>query len=418
MFPVDKVSDDKIDNKKIVDTSDERKAFDTFDDEDDDKKPEEKKDDSKKEDEEEDDDREDDDKVTKEDEDEDEDNDEDDDDEVTDEDKDEEVNESDSLYQQVKKTSPDLFKKIPELKRVLFREAAYTEVFPTVDEAKEALETSQLFNTFQNDITGGNSEKLLVALEKVDKKSLESFAANFFPTLENVNKDVYLGVLYPEFKKMLRAAVKSGNKSLVTSAENLNWFIFGDTDVDKEAGLKPKAKDEREDKFSKREQEFEERIYKSFAQDVGSSTKGRTMRLISNAFKDSGMSEWQVKKVTEDIFTRLDEQISKDPRHMGLINSLWKQAKSAGFTSEYKERISNAYLSRAKLLIPQVRQKVLFEAKVSAKLKTEDKKRPTRISAGSGARSPVGSKKVDPKKIDWDKTSERDLLDGVFTEKK
>lgn len=333
---------------------------------------------------------------------------------------DEVIDENDSLYQQIQKASPKLLKEIPELKRVIFREAAYTEIFPTVEEAKESQRTAEVFQNFQQDIIEGNVETLLVAIEKTDKSALQNFVANFIPAVQQQSKELYLEMLYPEFKKLFRAAAKSGDERLKVSAENLNYFLFQDSDLDKDIGLKPAKKDEKEEKLSKREQEFEERIYKSFAQDVGSVTKGRAIRFISQAFRDSGISEWQQKKLTEDIFLKVDGIIQKDPRHQGVINQLWRQARQAGFTSEWKDRISNTYLSRAKLLIPKARQAVLSEAKVNAKINEgkDDKKRPTRIASGTSTQNVSSNRKIEAKNIDWTKTSERDLLEGKFVERK
>ena len=97
------------------------------------------------------------------------------------------------------------------------------------------------------------------------------------------------------------------------------------------------------------------------------------------------------------------------------MDQLWKKAIAGGLNTEDKERIINAFLSRAKVSIPKHRQKVLTEAKISAK-KAQDKKdekKVTRLSGNSSAGSsgkPLG--KINPKDVDWEQTSERDLLDG------
>jgi hypothetical protein len=131
------------------------------------------------------------------------------------------------------------------------------------------------------------------------------------------------------------------------------------------------------------------------------------------------MSDLMQKTLSREIFARVDAAICKDPRHMGNINNLWKQAKKDGFTSDWKDRIINTYLSRAKLLIPKFRQQVLSEAKLSAKSDNgETKKRATRIPSSGSSASPSSSYrggKVDPKKVDWSKTDERAMLDGKIT---
>lgn len=385
-----------------IDTSDERKAFDQVDD----SKDEEDKPDVEN------------DKV---DEDEDQENlesGEEDEDKEDDPDKEDELEEekSDSLISSLKKTSPELFKKHPELRGVIFREQQYSEFFPTVEDAKEAAEAAETFNTFQEDIASGNPETLLEAVKEIGSDNLENFAANFLPSLEKVSKETYYQVIYPEFKKMLRFALSNPDENVKQSARNINFILFGDTDVEKDAGLKPRRQDPREDRVSKREKELEDRIYNNFFTEVGGTSKGRAFRIISKAFEGSDMSPLIQKNLTEEIYKRVGNEMAADGRHMATMNNLWKQARKAGFTTEWKDRITNAYLSRAKVLIPKLRQQVLSEAKVSSVRSGKNIDRPKRIAGTSGVQN-VANKPVSAKKVDWDKTSERDLLDGKFVAK-
>jgi len=331
----------------------------------------------------------------------------------------ENLEETDEVYARIKKVSPELFKKVPELKQIIFREQEYTNVFPTVKEAKEALDTLQTFQEFNEDIGNGNSAKLIGALETVGKDALNSFLANFLPTVQKHSKDLYLQVVYPEIKKALKAAIKSGDERLEVSAKNLHWFIFGDHDIDGKVGLEPKEKDGRESELEERERKFEEKQFTSFAKDVAVTGKSRVERVISRAFEESGLSSLMQKKLVEEIFTRVDEIISKDVRFQGNNNNLWKQAKNNGFTSNWKDSIINAYLSRAKLLIPKVRQQVLAEAKLDAKIKSESEegREKKRIPTTSTSQRNFTGGKIDKSKVDWDKTSERDIWDGKVTYK-
>jgi hypothetical protein len=331
--------------------------------------------------------------------------------EESEEEEDEEELESDTLYQQLKKVNKDIFKEVPELRSVIFREQKYTEIFSTVEEATQAKEAAETFASFQTDIEKGNPETLLSALGDVNKDAQKDFVANFIPTVEKLSKDLYLGMLYPEFKKMLRAAAKSNDERLQVSAQNLNWFIFGDTNVDSDAGLEPKHKDDREDAMAKREREFEQKQLNIFSKDINVSCESRVKKIITFAFKDSDLSELMQRSLANEIFARVDAAIAKDPRHMGNINNLWKQARKDGFTSDWKDRIINAYLSRAKLLIPNFRQKVLAEAKISGIKQRTERKEVKRIPSGAPSSSYRGGK-VDPKKVDWNQTDERAALDG------
>lgn len=325
---------------------------------------------------------------------------------------------SDNLYQELKKRDPKLLKEMPQLKAVIFRERRYTELFPSIDDAQEAKGRSDVLSDFERDVTSGSSENLIKALEGTGKQNLENFVANFIPTIEKQNKDLYLGMLYPEFKKLFRAAVRSGDQNLKTSAENLNWFVFNNTDVASDAGLKAFKEDPKDKEINERERAINQRLYNSFASDVQGVATRRLQNVISSPFKDSDLSEFMVKKLTDEIFARVDAEVKKDVRHMGNMNQLWKQAAAQGFTSEGKDRITNAYLSRAKLLIAKYRQQVLSEAKVSAKIRpgVAQKRQATRITPSSTSVGRVPGK-IEGKKVNWDKTSERDLLDGKVSMK-
>jgi hypothetical protein len=214
---------------------------------------------------------------------------------------------------------------------------------------------------------------------------------------------------------MLRAALRSDNPDIQQSARNLNWFLWKTTDVEKDEGFKP-TKDPKEDKLTQREQEFERKQLDTFTKDTQSVGLSKAHRLITKSLADFGLAPITEKHLTDEILKRTLEAMDKDVRYSGQMKQLWNKARTDGFVTEGKESIINAFLSRAKLTIPRIRQQVLAEAKVSAKQGSDDNKqnrKPTRLSgnnaAGKGAQ-PIG--KVDPKAVDWNKTSERDLLDG------
>lgn len=336
-----------------------------------------------------------------------------DDDELQLDDKDEDV----SLYQRLKKEDKDIFKKNPDLRHVLFREQEFTKLFSSVEDAQSSKELADAFSHFQNDIEEGNAETFVEAISKLGDENLTEFSGNFLPALFKTNKDVYYEVVSPVIKQVLRAALSSDNENIRNSARNINHFLWQNTQVEKDEGFKPKAEGDKkkEDKVSQREREFEEKQYKSFSSDVTQVASNRLKKTISSSIKSLGLSEWSVKQMTEDIFRRTTESLSKDPRHMGNMDTLWKKAKAEGYTTEGKERLINTFLSRAKASVGKYRQQVLSEAKVSAKREdvgNNNGKKPIRLTNNAPGKSSGIAGKLDPKKIDWSKTNERDLLDG------
>lgn len=318
---------------------------------------------------------------------------------------------TDSIYQQLKAADKDIFKKVPELRSVIFREREYTNLFPDVKQAQEAKEQNDTFVMMQNDVMSGNPENLFKTIYKTDEKAFEAFASNLIPTVEKVNRDLYLQMVAPEIKKLFRFAVKSGDERLITSAKNLHWFAFGDSDIDKDAGLKPTKIEEA--KSSDKEQEWVKRALNSFSSDVTSTSVKRLSRYIEEPLRDSGLPEWTLKNLVKDILQRVDKEVSSDKRHMGNVNTLWQRAKDAGFTNDWKDRIINAYLSRAKVLISKHRKAVLSEAKLSLKTGQDGKQRAKRIPSSSATVSPsYRGGPVKAKDVDWNKADERAMLDG------
>lgn len=325
------------------------------------------------------------------------------------EDKDEET----SLYQRLKAKDKGIFKEIPELRTVLFREQEFTKRFPTIDDAQEALDLADTFISFQKDIESGNAETFLEATKQLGEDKLTDFSANFLPSLMKVDKETYYKVVQPEFKRLLRSMVKHENEDVRQSAKNINWALWGTTDVEKDEGFIPE-KNKTEDKVSKREEEWERRQLETFTNDVKFVGLNRARKIISKSLADFGLTPITEKHLTNEILSRTLEAMDKDVRYNGNMNVLWKKAKSQGFVTEGKESLVNAFLSRAKVSISRIRQQVLSEAKVSASGKPkEEGKKPTRLSGNSSAgKSGQALGRVDPKKVDWNSTSERDLLDG------
>ncbi len=58
--------------------------------------------------------------------------------------------------QQILKEFPELFKKFPAIEHAIYREQQYAEVFPTINDAKEALARNQDFKSFENELFSGD----------------------------------------------------------------------------------------------------------------------------------------------------------------------------------------------------------------------------------------------------------------------
>src|SRR5208337_3668946 len=87
----------------------------------------------------------------------------------------------------VEEAFPGLLKKFPSLRDMYFREAEYSKLFPTVDDAKEANENNTAFLSMREDIFQGNGSKLFSSIKEVNEKDLEKFSTTVLPTLFQVH---------------------------------------------------------------------------------------------------------------------------------------------------------------------------------------------------------------------------------------
>lgn len=321
--------------------------------------------------------------------------------------------EDDSVYQALKKHDKDIFKKVPGLRATVFREQQFTKYFATPADAEEAYKKADALGNFEVDLRGGNSEKLVEFLQQ--EKALRKFGTGLLKTIQSADKDTFFGIIAPEFKQFFRHAMRDPNDAIKNSAKNLHYFFFGNHEYDKDEGLVPETKSQRELDLEKREKEINENNSKAFMNDVVGSSKKRAMRLIEKSFENVDITDWHKSKLVEDIYSRVVGSMDRDVRYSGMMRGLLNKAAKDGFTSEGKESVLSAFLSRAKLLIPTVRAKVLKEARIEAKAAEGDKKkRKAKRVPSSSSSTPGGKKKFDPKVHLKPGMSERDILDGNF----
>ena len=76
---------------------------------------------------------------------------------------------------------------------------------------------------------------------------------------------------------------------------------------------------------------------------------------------DKTMSEYAKNTLISDIINQVDAALAADQNHMTVMNARWNRAKKDGFNTASKEKIVSAYLSRAKQVIPSIRDKARDE---------------------------------------------------------
>src|SRR5271166_1191502 len=279
---------------------------------------------------------------------------------------------------QLTETYPDISKKFPSLKDMYFREAEYTKLFPTIDDAKEANENNDAFVATRDSVINGDGTKFISAIKEVSEKNLERFAANILPSLFKIHPAAFWRSANPLVEEVARAmfqkGVKEENESLQNAAKYLSDYFFGSTDI-AEGKKTTIIKDEIDPKLEEDRTKFENERHTAFRGTIESDTKTQLLKLIDSKDPKSGKSrldpdgEFSIfikTTIIDRIIADLGNQLQADTNHIRYMDSLWKKAVSSGRTDTDKARIVSAYLARAKSLIPTLRSKYVSEARGSS----------------------------------------------------
>ena len=173
---------------------------------------------------------------------------------------------------------PTLFKDFPYLERAYYREQKFTELLPTIDDARNAVEKSKTLDNFEKDLLSGNTENILKAVKTHDEKVFSRIVDNYIDTLGKVDKDAYYHVLGNTVKNTISAMVseskRSNNETLLAAAQVLNQFVFGSSEFSAPTKLSIEEKKEggEEDKIKQREQAFTQKQYESARDDLTTRT--------------------------------------------------------------------------------------------------------------------------------------------------
>lgn len=327
-------------------------------------------------------------------------------------------------FKDIKAKYPDLFKDFPDLREAFFRETEYTKIFPTVEEAREAVEELTSLSTLRDKVLEGDFATVLESAKEASVDSYEKLVDNLLPALYKEDQAAFMRAITPSIENMLRSAYKdgagSGNEDLQNSALHISQWFFGTDEVatGKTTTVKKSAEPtEKETRLAKEREEFEATKFRDALNTVVQDRDVIMEREILRGLDpDSELSPYIRKKLVKDVIEEIDKAIQKDSSHVALMNSKWRRAKQEGYSRDSLRRIVSAYQARAKSLVPSVRARLKAEAlgkTVSGKKAENVAALTTRKEVPAGVASSSSSKRLpSPKEIDWAATSDADILEG------
>lgn len=259
---------------------------------------------------------------------------------------------------------PEIFKEFPGLETSLYRERAYSEIFPTIPDAKEALERAKALDSYEEEIMSGSTESLLTDVRDNDKEAFSKVVDNYLPTLYKVDESAYYHTIGNIIKHTIMTMVKDGRESgaeeLIQAADVVNQFIFGTKQFTPPSRLsREEAKaDSKETEQDEREMKFLERQFDGALDTITTKTDNILKSTIDkNIDPNESMTDYVRKHAVSEAFDTLEKVMSEDTRFRTILDKLWERAFNDGFSTESMDKIRSAYLSKARTLLPAIIKK-------------------------------------------------------------
>jgi hypothetical protein len=326
----------------------------------------------------------------------------------------------------IQETYPDFFKKFPSMRDMYFREAEYSKIYPTIEDAKEAQENNTAFQNLRDDIFSGNGERLLGAIKGQDPKALHKFAGNFLGTLVKVDNEAFWRAANPLVEDIARSmfarGVNEGNESMANAARYLSHYFFGNVDV-AEGKTTTIKREEPQNEVSKEKEEWENKKQFEFRGVIENDVRGQLTDIIVGLDERTGkakldpqelLSPFIRQTIIDRVIQDIGSTLGSDDAHLKYMDSLWARARINGRTTNDKERIVNAYLNRARAMAPALRSKYVSEA-LGKRVRAAGEK-VSKVQSIPGRTPNIGKTPsngrtdYNPKQIDYRKTSDYDIL--------
>lgn len=264
---------------------------------------------------------------------------------------------------------PNLFKEFPYLEKAYYREQQFTELLPTIDDARKAVEAKQVLERFERDVMSGNTELLLKSVKDTSPKGFAKIVDDYLPTLARVDEKAYFHVLGNVTKHtivaMVREGRRSGNEALQSAAQLLNQFVFGTSEFQPPSSLS-KVEPEVENKskeLEEREQQFIKQQFETAVGELNTRINNTLKNTVeANIDPKKSMTDYVRRNASREAMEMLEIMINKDSRFIALKDKLWDAAFQENFSKASVDRIKSAYLSRAKTLLPTVIKKARIDA--------------------------------------------------------
>lgn len=322
-------------------------------------------------------------------------------------------------FKLVKKKYPELFKEFPTLRTAFFRERAYTDVFNTPDDAKEAKRRLEVMEPIEVDLfENGSALVMLQQIHEVNPQAVQRVVTQFGDSVKQFDTTSYGLLVRPIVQELLQALVLESEKAegkngtnLLNTAKVISAFT----------GVQPAQKQERDPQLEQERAEIQQERARNHRErqtramtHVSNQTRTVCSRLIEKSLRADQFNEFTQSAVIQKTIDKLGKTLGADQRHIGSMNNLWQAAATAGYSDETVTNIIRTYVGRAKNILPEIIRRVKSDAARGVGRPTAKSGDRTNIPPRSGV---APKQRTMPKtgEIDWAKSSDMDILEGKVT---
>lgn len=262
---------------------------------------------------------------------------------------------------------PKLFEEFPQIESAIYREQQFTEMFPTMADAKVAIEKVETLDSFEKDLKDGNIETILKSVKEEAPNSFNKVVDNYLGTLYKIDPSANQHVIGRIIQDTILAMINEGNTSenevLKSAATILHQFVFGSSKFKAIEPLHdPKAVKETAQP-DEAELKFVQRRFENSRDDLETKVEGLLKTTIDKYIDPrTSMTPFVKKHATNEAIESLTNLIDKDTRFRRILDKLWERAFEADFDTESLGKIRQAYIAKAKTLLPSVIKKARQDA--------------------------------------------------------
>lgn len=280
-------------------------------------------------------------------------------DDEEDDEEDEEIEEEEELeidgppkLKQLTAAYPDIIKKFPYLKKVLYRDREYTDLFGSFDNAKEVAGKVERLDEFESSLLSGKTEDVLISVKNADPKAYDKIIDDYLPTLARIDKEAYNHVTSNVVKLLIREMATAGketdNEDLQAAALAINQFMFNTTKYTPPQNRIKEDDTKTEDAEKARLAEIHERF-----EDSRNDLQSRVDNALTNTINDyidpkGEMTAFVKKNAVKEALVITQKLLEKDQYLSKNLDRLWREAVNSKFSRESLEKIRSTYLGAAK----------------------------------------------------------------------